>query len=386
MTSMRFVALALVLACGDAPDAAYVIDTLPNGAERIRNVGMVDSTFSDSGAIRLVLEHRIAPPEGSPGALRLPMHVVVDDSGRIVVFDFGPAELKLFGSDGVYLHSIGREGSGPQEYRNRILLWLVGDTIALSDMANGRMQLFRRDGSVVRSFPAPCCYNLRSPSMTGGIIPVGTSVRPGSGGSFMDGFGWIRFRTDGSVVDTVMAPFQADHRVWRITTPRGEFPHPIPFTPTRQFALDPDGTMVYGADNGLSLVYSRTGADTMRLVELPTIQPVPLGDSMRAQMLESNRAYAASIGGQLQGELSDIPTIMPLWHAVEVDPTGRTWVRIAGGYLVLDKAGRFLAQVRLAGDDEITTYWSKDRMARITFDAEDRPVIDVYRVEAREQS
>jgi hypothetical protein len=62
--------------------------------------------------------------------------------------------LHLFDPEGRFLRTIGREGSGPGEFRNLVGIAWVGDTLAAMDPGNGRVQLLDPQGRAGETHPA----------------------------------------------------------------------------------------------------------------------------------------------------------------------------------------------------------------------------------------
>lgn len=77
------------------------------------------------------------------GAFRLP-------DGRIVVADRGAHALRWFASDGSVLHTSGRDGEGPGEFRWMSQLLQVGDSIAVFDPQLHRLSIFDGNGNFGR--------------------------------------------------------------------------------------------------------------------------------------------------------------------------------------------------------------------------------------------
>ena len=103
----------LLIGCGDtghSGPARPVIDTLPGGVVRVRNPG--PSGWSDSSGFRLVEELTIAGVAGETSELANPSMLAVDKDGRIYVSD---GAIKLFGADGSFIRTVGRDGAGPGE-------------------------------------------------------------------------------------------------------------------------------------------------------------------------------------------------------------------------------------------------------------------------------
>jgi hypothetical protein len=72
--------------------------------------------------------------------------------GRIVLANSGSAELRVYGPDGRWLRSIGREGDGPGEFRLLRSFQLVApDTLIAFDPSSSRVTVFTADGGLVSS-------------------------------------------------------------------------------------------------------------------------------------------------------------------------------------------------------------------------------------------
>ena len=97
--------------------------------------------------------------------------VVWRDDGPILVLDRSRRRISLFGPEGEYIASSGREGEGPGEYQNPNAIWQIpGDSFAVYDPPMGRVSVLNRDASFVRSVQ---------------VRPIRTLVLPS--GSFEDG-------------------------------------------------------------------------------------------------------------------------------------------------------------------------------------------------------
>jgi len=79
---------------------------------------------------------------------------MVRGAGAIYLIDYDEMDrVKVFSSDGEFLHVIGRNGEGPGEFREIMVLDLIaGDTLAVVDKALGRVSLFDPDHQFARSF------------------------------------------------------------------------------------------------------------------------------------------------------------------------------------------------------------------------------------------
>lgn len=91
------------------------------------------------------------------GALRL-------RDGRIVIANGSTQELRFYGRDGRFLHSTGRAGLGPGEFRG--LTWLgqcQADSLFAYDFSNARVSVFDEHGSFARSFTLRTSQRGRKP-------------------------------------------------------------------------------------------------------------------------------------------------------------------------------------------------------------------------------
>lgn len=72
------------------------------------------------------------------------------DDGRVVVCDGELTELRVYGGDGKFLHSVGGRGEGPGEFSRIDAIWLVSDgRIGVWDAENVRISTFSPEGELV---------------------------------------------------------------------------------------------------------------------------------------------------------------------------------------------------------------------------------------------
>jgi hypothetical protein len=101
--------------------------------------------------------------------------LAMGSDGNLYVLDGQARVVHQIAPDGVYAGTIGREGQGPGELLRPTSLRFLGDTLAVVDPGNGRIQRFdaTRGDAGVTALPAP------GPAPTLG--PDGTLVRPTMG-------------------------------------------------------------------------------------------------------------------------------------------------------------------------------------------------------------
>ena len=160
-------ATACIAASPDAGPPAVHVDTLPGGLISIHSDR---PAWRDSlDAWSLVEEVRYGGDDGTIGELVDPLSFIADEGGRLYVVDRKPAIVKVYGPDGSFLRTIGREGSGPGEFRVGFIA-VRGDRIALHDPEEGRTTVFDTSCAFVKSAVTFCCISpfafLRRAGMT----------------------------------------------------------------------------------------------------------------------------------------------------------------------------------------------------------------------------
>lgn len=144
-------AITLLLAC--SPDAQPAPPTLTTDSAGTL-ITTTDATGRDAGAICSLAEApetRIASPSSGEWTLFQVEDLDRMEDGHLVVVNRGSRQLLMFGRDGEFVRSVGREGEGPGEFVDPVELGFVGDSIVVWDWGSGRLVLFGPDGSHGRS-------------------------------------------------------------------------------------------------------------------------------------------------------------------------------------------------------------------------------------------
>jgi hypothetical protein len=387
-TATAAVMLLTISACSpdtSRPDNSATIDTLPNGVIRVVNNGA--SAWGDTNGWKLVLERTIAPGEGDPGELNEPRDLVVDSHGNIYVADYQPTVIKVYDSSGKFLRTIGRQGSGPGEFQVAALL-MVNDTLVVHDSRQTRTSTFTTDGKFIAVWPSFCCMGRPLLASHAGLVPIPGMIAPDTTaeaeGAMLSGHGVVWFGLDGVPHDTLLFPIEPEQPYWRMGDKENWSINSVPFQPGLLSRFGPDGLLYWGIQDAYRIIVSRSGRDTLRIIE-SQVDPVPLPDSLRhqavAEQIEEDERWRAV------AKLSDVPTMHPLWTSMMLDQTGNLWVLLpgpksAGDYLeVFDPTGQLLGRVPAPFDALSRSWWGSDRVYRVAESEAGLPEIQVYRVE-----
>lgn len=130
MRSTRWLVPASVLslaACG-AGDAGSALETIRLEAVQELRIGSVD----DPGTYLTRFDHLVVAPDGR-------IYTAHDQEKLIRIHD----------AEGRRIRTIGREGSGPGEFRRLDALGLLGDTLWVFDSGNTRFGYFTLDGELI---------------------------------------------------------------------------------------------------------------------------------------------------------------------------------------------------------------------------------------------
>jgi hypothetical protein len=337
------------------------------------------TAWRDTTGWRLVLDHVVAGAEGSVGELGSPDGITLFADGRVVVSDQSPTTLKLYDATGKFVRTIGREGAGPSEYRSPMLAannrWII-----VHDYQLARANIYRPDGTLVRSFASSCC--------SGGLAPFidakGRISTPAfhSGGSSAANW-WVRFDSLGRRLDSMPFPAPMKPAVWTVSMNGGTARYNIPFAPVNVNRMLSDGRVIHGRTDRYEFVVSRTGADTALLFGRSGVAAVPVPKAIRDSVFADKVRRSPQL--KASASVGDLPGTYDLWNQVHEDGQGNFWVqrgRQASGaqqFDVFAASGAFLGSVPRPWSPAVTA-WAGDRVAVLDTDADDLPRVRVYKI------
>lgn len=394
MKSLALVlALLPIVACGkaDAPLSEVKVDTLAGGTLSVTSAGPTAWKDSLTGW-RLTPAGTIGGAAGTPGELIDPQSLAVDDAGRIYVTDAKPAIIKVFAPDGRFLHTIGREGEGPGEFKVAYLA-VQGTNLVVHDPGIARTSVFDTSGTFVRSWASSCCYYGHTGVDSAGRVYVLTMTTPEQKRTV----NYVRYALDGARVDTVIVPAApAEAKFWSVKQGKNiRLATDVPGAPRMVSALDPAGGVIYGYSGEYRVVSSATGRDTMQVFGRAWT-PEPISNERRKQMVDALIArFAKSYGEAALRDafhLDDVPSTAPAFVGIQIDRSGNRWLQLdnAGDstitrYDVFDRGGRYLGPVRVgrALSPYGATAWGRDDLYAALESEEGTPAIIRFHLDRR---
>jgi hypothetical protein len=191
---------------------------------------------------------------------------------------------------------------------------------------------------------------------------------------------------------------EATPAMWRLKTGYGGWSHSIPLTPTRVVALPPSGSILHGWTADYTIIQSRDGRDTTRLISR-SWTPLPLSDARREAevryYVDFITRHRQNLGGVEQSEIDrvfrvgDLPATVPAFIGLATDDIGTIWVKLDEGddslhshFDLFSPDGIYLGPVRapvvLRGSG--LSVWTAKAVYTILETAEGTPVVKRYRI------
>jgi hypothetical protein len=403
MRPFALLALTVWLAaagCSESGTAASAVrvDSLPSGIPRT-----LSSQPVDSGRWHLVAVRDIQPPESDPAELANPQDLAIADDGSVLVVD-RPTSVKVFDRSGRLARSIGRDGSGPGEFRSAYIS-VIGDTLVAQDPQNSRATSFNwRTGTVLSERRSGCCYFFPIGVDASGRAVVRLTAPPPDS-TLPNAQGFVRFPVNGDAADTVFVaaggPSQSS-RPWNIREGgRTRMTVVVPFQPRAFHTVDRMGGFLTGFSSDYLLRRSTDGRDTVSLFGRDwSASPVSASEKARivdqrvAEIFANNNGEIAEATIRAAFDPSYIPDARPAYDGIWVDAAGRTWVRQVPAdtsrvlFDLFDAKGRWLDVLSVPASDWPRSTWTSIALGKqevaVPLEGEDgRPLIRVFRIERR---
>ncbi len=173
-----------------------------------------------------------------------PWAITVDGGGNIYFADYGANNIKKFDSTGRFLKVIGREGSGPGDFRRPYFMGCSLDRLVVWDMGNTRFCLMTLDGEFISARP----LDRGEEGWPGKLqaLPSGDIVMEANkgifGGTGQEQITEIRLYSPEMEFRRII---YSNANLSRKNVPNSS-PIPVPFSPRVHWSVTPDSRIVVG--------------------------------------------------------------------------------------------------------------------------------------------
>lgn len=286
---------------------------------------------ADSVTTRLELVATIDPGEAEP-FLNV-SSLALDGDGNVYVLDQGARHIRVFDSTGAPLRTIGREGQGPGEFATPYSLAWTGDTLAVLDPGNGRIELVTRNGDHTATWP--------------GSRITGRGVRLWQAGPsrfFLDSY---RPRADGQLqmlyvaagpgggTDTLVVPERIgpdERTAVTCKVPNGAITwYEVPFASRRVNAVSAAGVLVVARTGDYRFTWVSPAGEPRGMLAFGA-EPLPITDAAWDSATADYPAWREKVaGGECDAADLPRPAAKPAFRSVDFDDRGRMWVEATTG-------------------------------------------------------
>ena len=319
-------------------------------------------------------------------ALRLP-------DGRIAIVNAGGHQVRIVAPDGRTLRNVGREGSGPGEFRAPAWISARGDTLVVADILASRVSHFTGDGAFLRSAQFPEAAGL-FPQVVGqygdGTLVVAAdeaaaAIRPGvvRGRTAL-----LRLRPDGTLRDTLAVVPSSEQFVSRSGDGRGVRVESLPFGRRTVMAMRRGDVVYVGTGETPAVRTIDARGQSRELLRVPAsarpVGPADIDDYWKN--LVTNRS---GLDGEEPTPPEGIPypRTLPPYSDLQVDGAGRVWVgesrlprewKNPATYRIYSPDGQPLGQVQVPGRSLVLDAGADWVLLR-EMDEEQREIVSLYR-------
>jgi hypothetical protein len=326
------VALVSLQACGGdvvASTAALQmqVDTL---GDTVRVTILGGSVWGDTATLIPEVTIGVAdgPDEYLLGQVR---GLAVAPGGEVYLIDAQVPALRKYGVDGTHLVTLGREGSGPGEYRRPDggLAVLSDGRVVLRDPGNGRFAIYAPDGSSLGEWSGLAgSFNTSNPLVVGSddavytFVLLATDLPP-----WQWTYGMARYDAAGEAGDTVVAPsFDYEPPMIRAQRDGSSSTDDVPFGAGRHWTMLPSRAMVGGIAKDYSFTVYEAGGE--RRISRTASAPIPVHPE---EAEEQERRATENMRSNYPGWTWNgppIPATKPAYSDLIGAQDGRVWVRV----------------------------------------------------------
>lgn len=261
--------------------------------------------------------------------------IALGSDGSIYAFDRQVPVIRHYDVRGKFLRTIGRRGQGPGEYRSTSGIATMRDgRLLLWDTGNWRINVYSPNGEVLTQWLTPSGSAGSSVSQYSRAILVDTAGRIitrktlfNAGDILNRPTVWLRYRSDGTPIDTLHAPPAArEMPKLAATSARSMFTREVPFAPKRIVTVSPLGYLIAGLPDRYAFEIHEPGRPVVSVRR--DVKPEPVTRAERAQARREVEERMRQTDPTWSWNGPDIPDVKPLYADLHVGLDGRIWVAV----------------------------------------------------------
>lgn len=325
---------AFLAACsggGSAPAGPQVTHSLRGDTAVVRT----ESGSVWGGEATLVPEMSIGELEGDLEYLfgRI-VSLDVGPDGTVYVVDRQVPDVRAFSPEGRFLRTVGKPGEGPGEIKSPDggLAVLSDGRILVRDPGNARIQVYAPSGEALATWSIRGGFNTSSPLFRDRDDNVYTQILVDPEADIRDWvIGLVRIGPDGVPGDTLVPPdagFEAPELEARREVGENRFNvsrNSVPFSPSEEWTLHPDGYFIHGVGNAYSFTLLRPGSPLI-IERAGEAAPVTHGEKAEEEARMTRNMRSTQPNWRWNGP--PMPDRKPYFGDLHTGRDGRIWLEV----------------------------------------------------------
>ena len=258
--------------------------------------------------------------------------IALGRDGSLYVFDGQVPVVRHYDASGKFMGQVGRSGSGPGEYRSASGVATLPDgRLIVWDTGNWRVNVYAANGHFLTQWITPSGMSGGGTAQYTRALMVDSAGRIVTRKQIMNlrdlerqPTVWLRYRGDGTFLDTLHAPPGPKNLTLRATNGRASVSNGVPFTPSRYVAASPFGALIAGFPNRYAFEIHQPDGRIVSVRRDVRAEPVSRSERSEARARIEERMRRTDPTWSWNGP--DIPGTKPLYYGLVVGLDGRIWV------------------------------------------------------------
>jgi hypothetical protein len=257
----------------------------------------------------------------------------VGADGTTYAVDAQVPDLRAYGPDGVFLRALGRPGEGQGEMKRPDggLAILSDGRILLRDPGNARIQVYGPDGAALETWSIRGGFNTSNPLFRDDADNVYTQILVDPRADVRTWvIGLVRIGPDGAPRDTIIPP-DAGYESAELEARSGDEDNQsvsvtgVPFAPSEQWTLHPEGWFVHGISDAYKLTLLRPGSPLI-VERAAEAAPVTNGEKAEEEARVTRNLRMTQPDWRWNGP--PMPDRKPHFRRLYAARDGRIWVEV----------------------------------------------------------